>query len=428
MGRHVLGILCVVFAAVPGWAAVLEVPTPHTTLSGIGVISGWKCHAGELTARFNDGEAIPLLYGVERQDVLDARACDHATVGFISTMNWGELGDGQHTVEVYDNGVRFFQSTFNVVRLGEAFVEGASGECLIEDFPVPDADARFSWSQSTQHLELVEVRDPPPVRNRSDLVRTIPGPQGMAYAWWHWAEGQASLEIDVTLHTNVPDWSDDNGLYLAPVQGRIADTGFYFGLQTDVSRPGVGKTGKGVIFSRWETRDLADARTAPGGFAETAGYEGDFISVRRPYAWSAGTYRLRLARYDRDRSGDWFGLWITDTARGRTTWIGALRFPCVQDCPATIAPSFGSWVEVYGGTPIRLLDIPAWHVSITAPLGGWEATLPVYVDTVYHDRVPNADIWYQADENAIHMRTGGTTQRQTRQAGGFNRYWLPEVE
>ena len=146
MGRHVLGILCVVFAVAPGWAAVLEIPTPHTTLSGIGVISGWKCNAGELTARFNDGEAIPLLYGVERQDVLDAGACDRATVGFISTMNWGELGDGQHTVKVYDNGVRFFQSTFNVVRLGEAFVEGAAGECLIKDFPVPDADARFSWS------------------------------------------------------------------------------------------------------------------------------------------------------------------------------------------------------------------------------------------------------------------------------------------
>ena len=41
-------------------AATLEIPTPHTTLSGIGVISGWKCEAGELTVRFDGGEPAPL--------------------------------------------------------------------------------------------------------------------------------------------------------------------------------------------------------------------------------------------------------------------------------------------------------------------------------------------------------------------------------
>lgn len=427
MSRQIMGwIMVLVVAAGTAHAATLEIPTPHTTHSGIGVISGWKCDAGELTVRFDGGEPIPLLYGAERKDVRDDGACDHTNVGFVSIWNWGNLADGQHTAVAYDDGVAFDRSTFNVVTTGEAFLEGAAGQCTIDDFPVSGADARFAWNQSTQHLELVEVWEPPPAQDRPELARTIPTPQGMAYAWWHWAEGQASLAVDFTIHTNVADWSDRNGLYLAPVQGRIADTGFYFGLQTDVSRPGVGGIGKGAIFSRWGTRALSHARLAPNGFAESAGHEGDFIGVRRPYDWSAGTYRARLARYDSDSHGDWFGLWITDTTRGRTTWIGALRFPRAG-APAMIAPSFASWVEVYGA-PIRLLDIPAWHVSITAPLGGWDAELPIYVDTVYHDRVPNTEIWYQADENAVHMRVGGTTQRQTLQPGTHNHYRLPAVE
>ncbi len=425
MSRQIMGwIVALVLAAGTAHAATLGIPGPHTTLSGIGVISGWKCDAGELTAHFDGGDPIPLVYGSERKDVLNAGACDHANVGFVSIMNWGNLGDGQHTAVVYDDGVEFDRSTFNVVTTGEAFLEGAAGQCTIDDFPVSGADARFVWNQSTQHLEMVEVWEPPPVQDRPDLAQTIPSPQWMTAAWWHWEEGQASLEIDFTIHTNVADWSDRNGLYLILAGGaKIGDTLFYFGLQTDVARPGVGRAGKGVIFSRWETRDLSNARLAPNGFAESAGHEGDFIGVRRPYDWSAGRYRARLARYDSDSQGDWFGLWITDKDHGRTTWIGALRFPHA----AGISPAFSSVIEVYG-VPIRPIDIPEWYVSITAPLGGLDAELPTHVNTSYHDSVPNTEIWYQADENAVHMRVGGTTQRQTLHAGPHNRYQLPAVE
>ena len=78
-----------------------------TSLSGIEVISGWKCDAGELTVRFNGGSPLSLVYGSERKDVLDAKACDQAEVGFVSIMNWGELGDGPHTAVVCDDDVQY---------------------------------------------------------------------------------------------------------------------------------------------------------------------------------------------------------------------------------------------------------------------------------------------------------------------------------
>ena len=147
MYRQIMGWIAVlVLATGMAHAATLEVPTPHTTLSGIGVISGWKCDAGELTVRFNGGAPLPLVYGSERTDVLREGACDHAEVGFVSIMNWGELGDGQHTAVVYDDGTEFDRSTFHVVTTGEAFLVGAAGQCIVSDFPSPNENAREELS------------------------------------------------------------------------------------------------------------------------------------------------------------------------------------------------------------------------------------------------------------------------------------------
>lgn len=155
--RLCLGL--VVLAPSLAHAAALDIPGRGTTLSGIGVISGWKCEAnGDLTIRFNGGDLIPLLYGSERGDVRNAGACPDLDVGFVAVMNWGELGDGEHTAVAYDNGVEFARSTFTVVTTGAAFRTDLEGEWTIQHFPDPGDTARFVWNTSTQHFELVSVR------------------------------------------------------------------------------------------------------------------------------------------------------------------------------------------------------------------------------------------------------------------------------
>ena len=163
MTRRVFQLyLCLVFILLaPSLtsAATLDIPGTGTTLSGIGVISGWKCDAkGALTIRFNDGDPIPLLYGSERGDVRNAGACPDADVGFVVVMNWGNLGDGEHTAVAYDNGEEFARSTFTVVTTGEAFRRDLAGEWTIPHFPDPGDTARFVWNTGTQHFELVSVR------------------------------------------------------------------------------------------------------------------------------------------------------------------------------------------------------------------------------------------------------------------------------
>ena len=235
-----------------------------------------------------------------------------------------------------------------------------------------------------------------------------------AYIDWRWEHGQGDfreLVTDITIHNDVGAFSNQHGLYLILIQNSISDAGFYFGLQTDVNR-----RGKGLIFSRWKTRDLANARyDETYGWTESAGHEGDFIGVRRLYDWGAGDYRVRIAPDGLKSDGEWFGLWITDLSTDVTTWIGSLKFPLLNGT-ATIKPYSSATIEVYGVTPIRPIDIPQWHVSVKRPLGdnivsSWGFTSYPYDDS--DNALPNSNVWYDSSEDRAHLLVGGETERKT---------------
>ena len=138
--------------------SALDIPGNGDTLSGIGVISGWKCQAeGNITISLDAGDPIPATYGFPRGDT--APVCgDDGDNGFFSFFNWAILGDGEHTAVAYDNGVEFARSTFTVVTTGEEFVVGARARVRVPDFPSPGEITWFTWNQSTQHLEMAAVQ------------------------------------------------------------------------------------------------------------------------------------------------------------------------------------------------------------------------------------------------------------------------------
>ena len=154
-------------------AAALGVPGDGTNLSGVGVISGWKCEAnGEITVEFlnaagervviNEGRTsnpVPVLHGSERPDVLKEGACASADVGFVAIWNWGELGDGTYTAVASDNDGEFARNTFTVTTPGDNFLEGVSKEVTVEDFPHPGDTTVLEWNQGTQHFEIVDFME-----------------------------------------------------------------------------------------------------------------------------------------------------------------------------------------------------------------------------------------------------------------------------
>ena len=159
-------------------------------------------------------------------------------------------------------------------------------------------------------------------------------------------------------------------IYLMTCSGDVDDTGYYFGLQTDVYEPGFGGRGKGLIFSRWKTRDLRNARIPGDGWMQSSGHEGEFIGVRRSYDWGTGKYRVRIGQDGEDDSvGRWYGVWITDLSTDVETWIGSLRFPPTMGRPPMIGPKCYNTVEVYGNTPISAKDIPHLEGDVRASKG-----------------------------------------------------------
>ena len=158
--RLCFGLLILI--AVPAQAAFLDIPGNGSTLSGIGVISGWKCEAkGDITVRFDEDErlTVAMVYGSERGDTKETPAgepiCGDTNNGFLAIFNWALLGAGDHTAVAYDNGVEFARSTFAVGTLGEEFVQGASAEVRVEDFPSPGESVLLVWNEASQHFEVV---------------------------------------------------------------------------------------------------------------------------------------------------------------------------------------------------------------------------------------------------------------------------------
>ena len=145
-------------SGLPAEAATLENPGEGQVYSGIGVISGWKCDAdGPLTVRFNGGRSIPLVYGSERTDTRSV--CGDTDNGFVALWNWGKLRAGTHTARVYDNGVMFAETAFEVGTLGVEFLRGFEGGPGLNGGGLVEGgwgtyDISFVWNENTQHFEV----------------------------------------------------------------------------------------------------------------------------------------------------------------------------------------------------------------------------------------------------------------------------------
>lgn len=125
----------------------LDSPAPDAFVSGIGFIAGWRCDAGTITVSVNDGPLQRAATGQPRSDTREACGTDNN--GFILQVNWNHLGDGRHTLKVYDDGVEFLHSSFTVMTPGVEFIWRDQGGCSVPDFPAPGETGHFSWSQAT---------------------------------------------------------------------------------------------------------------------------------------------------------------------------------------------------------------------------------------------------------------------------------------
>lgn len=222
---------------------------------------------------------------------------------------------------------------------------------------------------------------PAPSEMARELGVELPSlPWHLVDVWWNFAEPTESFEsltVEVSIDRDIPSTYN---LYIAPVGvAQINGLQFYGGLQSNIngwasreSRTRV-HPGKGAIFSRWSSDQktpigLAHVRTAADGLCESAGYEGEFCSVRRPYAWGRGTYTYSIVKGDVETGDEgshaWFHCLVRSHASGMTTYIGSLRF---EGEDFKFWNRHATFVEVYSTSKIPHSGIPKVKVTFGYP-------------------------------------------------------------
>ena len=132
----------------------LDNPGPDSFQSGIGVISGWVCAGETVEVALGDLGRQGAAYGTERLDTL--QACGDTDNGFGLLFNWNLLGDGEHAVVAYVDDMELGRATVRVTTLGEEFLRGVEGECVVPDFPSLGETVTLEWHQNSQNFVITQ--------------------------------------------------------------------------------------------------------------------------------------------------------------------------------------------------------------------------------------------------------------------------------
>ena len=147
-------------------AGYLENPGANSFQSGIGVLSGWVCEAGVVEIELN-GVPQEAAYGTERLDT--AGVCGNTDNGFGLLFNWNLLGEGEHKVVAFVDGIELDRATVTVTTLGMEFVRDVTGTCEAEDFPTLGETVTLEWQQTSQNFVIAEGAAPAGV-NRAGIA------------------------------------------------------------------------------------------------------------------------------------------------------------------------------------------------------------------------------------------------------------------
>lgn len=219
---------------------------------------------------------------------------------------------------------------------------------------------------------------------------------------WHttdlyWNAGKSvpnveTIGVTFTIDHDVPDTVN---LYVAPMGGQYLNKiMFYGGIQSNVNgwpSPTEKRRvhpGPGAIFSRWggDPVSIDAAQPVENGLCESAGYEGEFVSVRKPLRWKAGTYTWQLRKEKmvqiKGQPHTWFACYLIDHTRDKEHRVGALRF---EGETFSFNGRSTSFVEIYATSKIPRSEVPKISVNFQPPIVNGTSLTSRSV-SVYHPR------------------------------------------
>ena len=67
------------------------------------------------------------------------------------------MGDGEHEVGAFVDDIELGRATGRVTTLGQEFLRGVEGECVVADFPSPGETVTLEWQQNSQNFVITDV-------------------------------------------------------------------------------------------------------------------------------------------------------------------------------------------------------------------------------------------------------------------------------
>lgn len=216
MNRRLAALVCALAIAASAStidAAILEVPANGSDASGIGSVSGWKCPPNDnITLSIDGGTPVPMATQIRRGDTAGICGNDGRN-GFITQLNFGLLGSGNHSVAVRQNGQVFAVGTFHVTTFGTPFLSGASGKYTLQNFPSAGKSAVVEWSEGSQNFVITGATTGPIT---SPTPAPTPGPSGAVVRYGNDTTCNGNLYTS-TMTANGFTWASFSGV-LSPAQ------------------------------------------------------------------------------------------------------------------------------------------------------------------------------------------------------------------
>ena len=122
-------------------------------------LSGWVCDADTVELAIGTAGRQGAAYGTERVDT--QAVCGDTDNGFGLLFNWNLLGEGEHAVVAYVDGEELGRAAVRVTTLGQEFLRGAAGACVVADFPDRGQSVLLEWQQNSQNFVITEVERRP---------------------------------------------------------------------------------------------------------------------------------------------------------------------------------------------------------------------------------------------------------------------------
>ncbi len=139
--------------------------------SGVSLIRGWVCQASRIEISIDNGPVQRVAYGTVRPDT--QTVCGDSNNGFGLTINWGNIGEGAHTLRALADGVEFANVDFIITTLGGSFLTKLIGEYTLKDFPAPGSSPKVTWSEPHQNFVFTKNQAVPANPNPPSSPRAL---------------------------------------------------------------------------------------------------------------------------------------------------------------------------------------------------------------------------------------------------------------